>query len=146
MSTALAVLEFVVLGYFLLLNTIYLVFCFVAYVQLRKYRRRWTARDFDAIMRSPDTPGISIVAPAYNEEATLVDSVRSLLGLNYPQFEVIVVSDGYHIYRAKKLLEARNFLVFGSPRSIKEATQWRDWWLYTRQAVGYTLWMGGVPI
>ena len=94
MITALALLELVILGYFLLLNTIYLAFCIVAYVQLRKYRRRWTARDFEAIMRSPDTPGISIVAPAYNEEATLADSVRSLLGLNYPQFEVIVVSDG----------------------------------------------------
>jgi cellulose synthase/poly-beta-1,6-N-acetylglucosamine synthase-like glycosyltransferase len=93
-STALAVLEFVILGYFLFLNTIYLVFCIVAYVQLRKYRHRWTARDLDAVMRSPDTPAISIVAPAYNEEATLADSVRSLLGLNYPQFEVIVVSDG----------------------------------------------------
>jgi cellulose synthase/poly-beta-1,6-N-acetylglucosamine synthase-like glycosyltransferase len=81
-STALAILELVILGYFLVLNTIYLVFCLVAYVQLRRYRHRWTARDLDAIMRSPDTPSISIVAPAYNEEATLTDSVLSLLWLN----------------------------------------------------------------
>jgi cellulose synthase/poly-beta-1,6-N-acetylglucosamine synthase-like glycosyltransferase len=45
-------------------------------------------------MRSPATPGISLIAPAYNEEATLVESLRSLLMLNYPQFEVVVVNDG----------------------------------------------------
>jgi cellulose synthase/poly-beta-1,6-N-acetylglucosamine synthase-like glycosyltransferase len=90
----LAFLELVILGYFLTLNTLYLLFCIVAYVRLRQHRRRWTARDLEAVMRSSATPGISIVAPAYNEETSLADSIRSLLLLNYPQFEVIVVSDG----------------------------------------------------
>jgi cellulose synthase/poly-beta-1,6-N-acetylglucosamine synthase-like glycosyltransferase len=92
--TALVVLELAILGYFLALNTLYLLFCVVAYVRLRQHRRRWTARDLEAVMRSAATPAISIVAPAHNEEATLAESVHSLLRLNYPQFEVIVVSDG----------------------------------------------------
>jgi cellulose synthase/poly-beta-1,6-N-acetylglucosamine synthase-like glycosyltransferase len=92
--TALAFLELAILGYFLILNTLYLLFCVVAYVRLREHRRRWTARDLEAVMRSSATPAISIVAPAHNEEATLAESVHSLLLLNYPQFEVIVVSDG----------------------------------------------------
>ena len=93
-SSGLAVLELAILVYFLVLNTLYLLFCVVAYVRLRRHRRRWTARDLEAVMRSSATPAISIVAPAFNEETTLADSVRSLLLLNYPQFEVIVVSDG----------------------------------------------------
>ncbi len=40
------------------------------------------------------TMPIAILAPAYNEEATIVDSLRSLLGLRYPVFEVIVINDG----------------------------------------------------
>jgi cellulose synthase/poly-beta-1,6-N-acetylglucosamine synthase-like glycosyltransferase len=94
LADGLALLEFSILGYFLALNTFYLVFCVVAYVRLRQHRRRWTARDLEAVMRSAATPAISIVAPAHNEEATLAESVRSLLLLNYPQFEVILVSDG----------------------------------------------------
>lgn len=58
----------------------------------------------------------------------------------------ILVSDGYHIFRAKKMLEARGMQVYGSPRAIKPETGWRDWWLYTRQAVGFALWRLGVPI
>ncbi len=93
-SWGLSVIDLGILGYFLLLNTLYLAFCVIAFVQLRKHRRRWTARDLEAIMRSPATPAVSIVAPAHNEEATLASSVRALLLVNYPQFEVIVVNDG----------------------------------------------------
>jgi uncharacterized SAM-binding protein YcdF (DUF218 family) len=58
----------------------------------------------------------------------------------------ILVSDGYHIYRTKKMLEARGLHVYGSPRAIKPETSWKDWWLYARQAVGYSLWRAGLPI
>jgi cellulose synthase/poly-beta-1,6-N-acetylglucosamine synthase-like glycosyltransferase len=94
LSGGLAFVELAILGYFLALNTLYLLFCVVAYIRLRQHRRRWTARDLEGVMRSSATPAISIVAPAHNEEATLAESVRSLLLVNYPQFEVIVVSDG----------------------------------------------------
>jgi uncharacterized SAM-binding protein YcdF (DUF218 family) len=58
----------------------------------------------------------------------------------------ILVSDGYHIYRAKKMLEFRGLEVYGSPRSIKQETGFEDWWLYLRQAAGYTLWSAGINI
>ena len=39
-------------------------------------------------------PPISVIAPAYNEELSIIDSVRALLALEYPEHEVIVVNDG----------------------------------------------------
>src|SRR2546425_7077421 len=86
--------ELAVLAYFLTINSIDLLFCVIAYIRLREHRRRWTPRSLEAVMRSPATPGISVIAPGYNEEATICESVRSLLHLNYPQFEVVVVNDG----------------------------------------------------
>lgn len=58
----------------------------------------------------------------------------------------IVVSDGYHIFRAKRLLESRGLKVYGSPRPETVQEGWRRWRLYARQAAGYILWSVGVVI
>ena len=48
---------------------------------------------------------ISILVPAYNEELTILDTVRSLCALDYPEFEVIVIDDGSRDNTAKVLIE-----------------------------------------
>ena len=58
----------------------------------------------------------------------------------------IVVSDGYHIYRVKKMLEASGISVYGSPRPSTPESGIREKWLYFRQAVGYALWRVGITI
>jgi uncharacterized SAM-binding protein YcdF (DUF218 family) len=58
----------------------------------------------------------------------------------------IVVSDGYHIYRVKKMLQSRGVKVYGSPRPSVPPGGWRERWLYFRQAVGYGLWRIGINI
>jgi uncharacterized SAM-binding protein YcdF (DUF218 family) len=54
----------------------------------------------------------------------------------------IVVSDGYHIYRVKKMLIARGLQVYGSPRPSQPVSRW----VYFRQAIGYVLWRIGIPV
>ncbi len=58
----------------------------------------------------------------------------------------IVVSDGYHIFRVKKMLEASGIAVYGSPRPSSGESGIREKWLYFRQAVGYALWRVGITI
>jgi uncharacterized SAM-binding protein YcdF (DUF218 family) len=88
----------------------------------------------------------------------------------------IVVSDGYHIYRVKKMLEFQGISVYGSPRPAQprqahvnagqvspgqdtpgqdsreqnsreqDSKDWRQQWLYFRQAIAYGLWRIGIPI
>jgi uncharacterized SAM-binding protein YcdF (DUF218 family) len=59
----------------------------------------------------------------------------------------IVVSDGYHIYRVKRLLQARNVKVYGSPRRSAAGGDAKDQeWLYYKQAIGFVLWQLGVNI
>lgn len=54
---------------------------------------------------SPYTPGVSIIAPAYNEEKTIVNNVKSLLSQEYPKFEVIVVNDGSKDSTLQKMID-----------------------------------------
>lgn len=58
----------------------------------------------------------------------------------------IVVSDGYHIYRVKKMLEFQGISVYGSPRPSEPHDDWREDWVYFRQAVAYGLWRIGIPV
>lgn len=43
---------------------------------------------------NPDLPGVSLVAPAHNEAKTIIDNVHSLLRVEYPKYEIVVVNDG----------------------------------------------------
>src|SRR5580700_12107021 len=58
----------------------------------------------------------------------------------------IVVSDGYHIFRVKKMLESSGLQVYGSPRPSASSGNWRERWLYYRQALGYLLWRIGISV
>jgi uncharacterized SAM-binding protein YcdF (DUF218 family) len=58
----------------------------------------------------------------------------------------IVVSDGYHIYRVKRMLQSEGMSVYGSPRQEAPKSGWREQWLYFRQAIAYVLWRVGIPI
>ena len=51
-------------------------------------------------------PPIAMLAPAYNEEVTIVESVNSLLALHYPSFEVIVINDGSRDNTLQRLIDA----------------------------------------
>src|SRR5580700_2446076 len=58
----------------------------------------------------------------------------------------IVVSDGYHIFRVKKMLESSGLKVYGSPRPSIPPGELRARWQDLRQAVGYLLWRAGITI
>jgi cellulose synthase/poly-beta-1,6-N-acetylglucosamine synthase-like glycosyltransferase len=86
--------QWFVLGYFLVLNTTYLVLTLLAGVDLVGYFRRRPFAGDDAVFANPMTPSVSVIVPAHNEELGIVDSVRALLALRYPDHEVVVIDDG----------------------------------------------------
>lgn len=94
------------LAYFALLNTIYLVFTGLAWRSLTAHLRLRGHSAVDETFASPLTPPISILLPAYNEEAGVVESVTSLLNLRYPEFEIVVVNDGSKDGTVARLEEA----------------------------------------
>jgi uncharacterized SAM-binding protein YcdF (DUF218 family) len=74
---------------------------------------------------------------------TAVSEVMRRMGLE----TAIVVSDGYHVFRAKRILEYQGVTVYGSPRHAQaRGTLLREKWRYLRQAFGYLLWRLGVKI
>ena len=90
----LSLFNIVVLAYFVLLNSFYLITTILAFRALRNYQRRLKTLDVDEMIATAGAPPITLIAPAFNEEASCVESARSLLALRYPEYDVVVVNDG----------------------------------------------------
>lgn len=81
--------------YFLVINLVYSSLIIISFFSIKNHLKRLQVVDFKKLFRHADVlKPISILAPAYNEEKTVVDNIRSLLSLNYPKLEIILVNDG----------------------------------------------------
>jgi len=94
LASALAGLDFAILLYFIAINTAYITLVTCATWELVLHVLRIRGESRSRIMGSAVTPSISILAPAYNEEATIAESVTALLALHYANVELVVINDG----------------------------------------------------
>lgn len=83
-----------ILSFFIAINLVYLSLLILSFLNIQRYRRRTENEQWRRIIRSPLTVPVSILAPAYNEQHSIVESVHSLLALEYADYEVIVINDG----------------------------------------------------
>lgn len=95
----------VVFVYCCTIYSIYALLTLFSYLAILSNIRRNTIRENLLLIQSPLTPGISIITGAFNEEMTIISNVRSLLTMNYPAFEVIIVNDGSKDKTLEKLIE-----------------------------------------
>jgi cellulose synthase/poly-beta-1,6-N-acetylglucosamine synthase-like glycosyltransferase len=95
-----------ILVYLVLLNLVYLTMGLFAFRHIRHYVLKLKTLNLEQVIAGADTLPISLLVPAYNEEASIVASVRSYLALRYPDFEVLVVNDGSTDATMDVLIEA----------------------------------------
>jgi cellulose synthase/poly-beta-1,6-N-acetylglucosamine synthase-like glycosyltransferase len=107
-----------VIFYLFAISAIYMVLSLTGLVDL--LRRRFFQYD-PLVERTAEMsslmPPVSILAPAYNESASICQSVRAMLALKYPEFEVIVINDGskddtlallireFHLYKSARYFD-----------------------------------------
>lgn len=101
-----AVLNTINLVYLFFLNTVYLFTSIISFGALRKYARRLKSVNIEHLLNSAGAPPISLLVPSYNEEATCVESIRALLNLQYPDYEILVVNDGSTDGTLKQMVKA----------------------------------------
>lgn len=94
LSTILIWVEWIVIGYFTLVNTYYAVILVTASMEMGRYMLEIRGEAFWRVLASKVAPRISVLAPAYNEATNIQDSVQGLLTLEYPNLEVVLVNDG----------------------------------------------------
>lgn len=101
--------DLLVYGIFLYSVVLLLFYLFIAILSIgetRKYVHKNNLTDYRLLASSPHAPTVSILAPAYNEGATIIENVRSLLSLFYSNMEVIIINDGSKDDSLQKLIDA----------------------------------------
>lgn len=86
--------ERAVFTYGVTLMLIYALLGIFSFLAIRNFMRKESYTNYGSLLTSDLAPGISVLAPAYNEGLSILMNVRSLLTLNYPVFEVIIINDG----------------------------------------------------
>ena len=92
--------------YFAAITTITLLVGWLGLRTMRITARLGSAAPLTDLFERDVHKPVSILVPAYNESGSIVESVRSFLRLRFPEFEVIVVSDGSTDDTVEKLVEA----------------------------------------
>lgn len=105
-SSWLGVLFALALAHFIIANLAALLLLAASLRSLRRRHRQMGHRQVPDAATSPLTLPVSVVVPAFNEEDTVVDTVRAILQSTVPTLEVIVVDDGSTDATADRLTAA----------------------------------------
>lgn len=98
-------LNYLFIFYFLSVNLIYFILACMSYFTNKKQTSLWKLKTHQYLFESGMIPSVSIIAPAYNEELSIVENVHSLMNLDYPEYEVIIVNDGSKDRTLEKVIE-----------------------------------------
>ena len=99
-------IEAIIFVYAFSIFIVCLILSIISGIELLKFSNSEKITNYDAILSSPFAPAVSIIAPAYNESLTIVENIRALLSLYYPNFEIIIVNDGSKDNTLSKTIEA----------------------------------------
>ncbi|MFC5402217.1 glycosyltransferase family 2 protein [Cohnella soli] len=95
----------------------------ISVVDLLGYLRKMKSSDYKRYVDSKNMIPISIIVPAYNEEKTIVDNIKSLLALNYYEYEIIIVNDGSKDSTRDKIIQEFDLVKVNQPVKMSLRTQ-----------------------
>lgn len=117
------IFETVIFVYGAVLLGTYALLALFSIIAVRAYAKKEESQNVEILLKSPLAPGITVLAPAYNEGLTIIYNVRSLMTLVYPRYEIIVVNDGSTDNSLEQLIEAFELVPVDFAYNVKIPTQ-----------------------
>ena len=93
------------MAFTIILSLIYIIQLIISFVKVRKNDRERQSNDYGRYVSSENLLPISLLIPAYNEQENIVSNIKSLMKIDYPQFEIVVVNDGSTDKTHEKIVE-----------------------------------------
>ncbi len=98
-------IEYGFLAYACLIFGSYILQGFISFYSLKSFTAKKKFIDEGRLLDSDILPTVALIAPAYNESAVIVQSVRSLLTAHYFDLELVIVNDGSSDDTMQKLID-----------------------------------------
>ena len=98
--------NYLVVFYYAVFNLLYTVLLTISLFVILRYIQRIKYVPFKDYRHSPETPPISILIPAFNEENVILKTIQSALSIDYPVFDVIVINDGSEDKTLQRIIDA----------------------------------------
>jgi len=121
-ATVVQAIQWFFLLYFIVLSLSYVSLNLISIVSLSHYMSTRSMENLPPVYSNFELP-ISLIVPAYNEEATIAASVRAMLQLSYPEFEVVVVNDGSADATLETLIREFSMAPFPEAYRVRLQTQ-----------------------
>ncbi len=83
-----------ILLYACTLFLMYIAIGILSIFELRHYRVKNRNVNYQNMLSFYELPTVSVIAPAYNEQMTIIENIKCLISLQYPDYEAIIVNDG----------------------------------------------------
>lgn len=87
------------------LLSFYILIGLLSIIETNAYTKKNSLTNYRILASSSFVPSVSILAPAYNEGASIIENVKSLLSLFYSNLEIIIINDGSKDDSLQKLIE-----------------------------------------
>src|SRR5258708_1871540 len=84
----------IIVLYFFVTNGTYTLLMIMSSISVWFYQKKIGYAGLQEVRESPVTPPVTIIVPAFNEESSMVLTAESLMTLDYPAKEIIIVDDG----------------------------------------------------
>lgn len=126
MAMVSAALQWGILAYFLALNLTQMVLILRAFLSIRAYLGEIEVDQLEDFFESSHLKPITLICPVHNEATGVVASINSLLGLQYPEFQIVVVNDGSTDATLENLCAA--FRLQPSARVVRMAVPCQEVW------------------
>lgn len=83
----------------------YLFTAILSIIEINKYLKRNQSFNYRSMLSFPMLPSVSILAPAYNEEKTIIENIKCLLALQYVDYDIIIINDGSKDTTLSKIID-----------------------------------------
>ncbi|WP_204166793.1 glycosyltransferase [Bacillus sp. CGMCC 1.16541] len=114
----------IIMIYMVVVIGFYLFMLVVSIFQVRKQYQLDNDEPYEDLLEVSYTKPLSILVPAYNESVGILASVRSLLSIQYSEYEIIVINDGSTDDTMEQLIEEYELVKIN--RVIKKAIDTKE--------------------